>query len=101
MAKKKTIKLEVVEKRKLEKEIKKAEVLVKKARDKKIKKIKIAIKIKEKAKRNIDNMAEKKQNLKCKAILTSLSRPSKKKKEKELNNLLAKTLINKADMAND
>ncbi|WP_375449161.1 hypothetical protein [uncultured Nostoc sp.] len=60
MAKREAAKLEVVDKRTLEKEIKKAEALAKKAQDEKAKKIETAIKIKERAKRNIENAAKKK-----------------------------------------
>lgn len=60
MAKKKTAKLEIAEKRRLEKEIKKMEVLTKKAQDEEAKRIKAAIKIKKKVKKNIENVAKKK-----------------------------------------
>ena len=101
MAKKKAAKLEVAEKWRLENEIKKVQTLAKKARDEEAKKIKAAIKIKEKAKRNIENVAEKKQNLKYKAAPASTNRPSEKKKMIELYNPSAKTPVKKANTAND
>ena len=75
--------------------------MAKKAQDEEAKKIKAAIMIEERAKKNIENAAKKKQNLKCKVALASTSGPSEKKKKKELNNPLAKTSAKKADMAND
>ncbi|WP_375449213.1 hypothetical protein [uncultured Nostoc sp.] len=59
MAKREAAKLEAAGKRKLKKEIKKAEALAKKAQDEGAKKIEVAIKIEEKAKKNIENVAEK------------------------------------------
>ncbi len=112
-AEREAIKLEAAEKRKLEKEIKKTEALAKKARDEEAKRREVAIKIEEKAKRNIENAAEKNQNLKCKAALDSTGGPSEKKKKKELNNppaetpakttaeTSAETPAEKADTAND
>ena len=101
LAKREAAKLKAAEKRRLEKEIKKAEALAKKAQDEEAKKIEAAIKIEERAKRNIENAAEKKQNLKRKAALASTSGPSEKKKKKELNNPPAKIPSKKADRAND
>ena len=60
LAKRKTAKLEVVEKRGLGKEKKKVEALAKKAHDKEAKKIKVVINIEERAKRNIENIVKKK-----------------------------------------
>lgn len=54
------------------------ETLAKKVQNEKIKRIKIAIKVEEKTKKNIKNMAEKKQSLKYKIVLTSISKLSKK-----------------------
>ena len=59
MATRETAKLEAAEKKKQEKEIKKAKALAKKAQDKDPKKIEVVIKIEEKAKKNIENAAEK------------------------------------------
>ncbi len=50
----------MAEKRRLEKEIKKTEALAKKAQDEEVKKIEATIKIEERAKKNIENAAEKK-----------------------------------------
>lgn len=75
--------------------------MVKKAQDKEIKKIEAVIKIEKRAKKNIENAAKKKQNLKRKAILVSTSGLSEKKRKKKLNNLSSKTPVEKIDTAND
>lgn len=73
--------------------------MAKKTLDKKAKKIqgaaKVTKRIEEKAKKNLENAAEKTQNLKRKAALIFTSRPSKKKKKKE------PLLVKKADTANN
>ncbi len=58
--------------------MKKIETLVKKVQSEKIKRIKTAIMIEKQIKKNIKNIAEKKQNLKCKATLVSISGLSEK-----------------------
>lgn len=77
------------------------EVLTKKAGNEEVKIIEIAIKIEERAKKNIENATKKKQNLKCKAVLTSINRPFKNKKQKKLNNPLAKISAKETDTVND
>lgn len=99
VAQKEVAKLQVAEKKKLEKERKNAKVLAKKALNKEFIKIeavtKATKKIKEKAKKNLENIVEKTQNLKHKAIPIFISGPFQKKMMKKLPS------VKKADTVNN
>lgn len=89
----------MVEKKKPETEIKKVDDLAKKASDKEAKEIEAIAKaiknIEEKAIGNLENAAEKKQNLNRKVALTFVGTTSEKKKKKEF------LPVKKTDTANN